>query len=454
MTEIKFGTDGWRATREDFTEENVARIALACAEYIGKSDTPVPVSFDNRLDSDKFALIAAKMLESCGIPAVITENSVPTPVLSYMVREFKSPLGIMITASHNPANWNGFKIKGPYAGSADPKITAKVQSLIDYKKTIQIPNICIKTFDPKPGYFKVLSKFIDIDLISSAKLELLINPMHGSGIGYLSEFLKGKANIREINNNIDHEFGGINPEPIDKNLKGFMSECKKSGISGISLDGDSDRLSGMGTDGVWINTHQIFAMLLKHLVMNKKWTGTVVKTFNLSDMISIMADKYSLPLKVTPIGFKYICDLMLSSDVLMGGEESGGMGFKYHIPERDAILASLLLIEAMAISKKSLNGMLGDIFEEFGRLYYDRVDLHLTDDQKQSVKTKLKGISEFAGRKIADIQTLDGTKLVFDNGDWIMFRASGTEPILRIYCEASDPQMVKEMLKNATSFAS
>ena len=270
--------------------------------------------------------------------------------------------------------------------------------------------------------------------------------MFGAGSGYLSQILGGHTIIEEINNIRDPYFGGINPEPIYNNLSKLMSLCKSSGLVGLALDGDADRIGAVQSDGTYINTHQIYTLLLYHLYKNRKLRGEVVKTFNMTIVADKMCSAWVLKLNETPIGFKYICDLMLQKDILLGGEESGGMGIKGHIPERDGILCALMLIELMVYEGKSLDHIIREISDQFGRYYYDRVDLHLNDEQKSKTISKVKALSEFGGCKICKKERLDGEKLFLDDESWILFRASGTEPLLRIYCEAKTASQVKHLL--------
>lgn len=449
---IKFGTDGWRALMSsDFTSENVAAVAVALAQFLGSTKDPVVIGYDNRLNSENFAKTAADKISSWGIKVLLSNSSCPTPAVSFHVVKNKAAAGVMITASHNPPQWNGFKIKGSYGGSASPEITKSIENILNSKKNNIVPEIkpsSISKLDPKKYYLDAVKTKVDLELISKAKIKIIVDPMFGSGIGYVSEALKGVAEVKEINNHRDTNFGGINPEPIAKNLGKLLSECKDLGLSGIALDGDSDRVGASRTDGVYINTHQIFALLLYHLAKNKKMTGEIVKTFNMSCQIDRMCDKFGFKLNVTPIGFKYICDLMLKKDILLGGEESGGMGFKDHIPERDAVLASLYLIELMACEKKNLDQILEKISNEFGYFYYNRIDLHIEEDRKKKFVSLMDTAppSSLCGHKVKEIQKLDGTKLIFGDGSWILFRASGTEPLLRIYCEAASTDRVNEFL--------
>lgn len=459
---IKFGTDGWRAViSDDFTFENVRIVSQAYCNYLlknGLSSKGIVVGYDNRFQSEHFAYEAAKVAASNGINVFLTQNSVPSPVTSFAVKSKALGGGIMITASHNPPEWNGFKIKSQFACSASQDITRSVESeVLNIKQPVISNDFAsrIQKFDPRGEYFAHLSKFIDFDLIKSANINIVIDPMHGSAIGYVSEILaKRGISCIQINDFRDPLFGGINPEPIPVNLTELSdivsdSSANKPGLwVGLATDGDGDRIGGVDGKGGFLTSHDMFVLLLKHLYENKKLTGSVVKTFNITNLVEMIANKYKLKLHETPIGFKYIADYMLKEDVLVGGEESGGIGIKGHIPERDGVLNSLLLLECMAYYKKDTRAILNDVMDEFGYFYYDRIDVHLTASQRDKVKEKLMSFrpATFAGEKVTEIKDLDGIKIFLRDKSWILFRLSGTEPLIRIYCEATSPEKVKMML--------
>jgi len=471
---IKFGTDGWRAKiADEFTFSNVTLVSQAIANHIkatGGANKPFVVGYDNRFLSEKFASTAAKVILSNGIACHLSLHALPSPALSFAVKTFNASGGIMITASHNPPEYNGLKFKAAYAGSASPTITAEIerelQKLTANPSKVTIDNVSdkeISRFDPKKKYFAHLKSFVDLNLIKNASLKVIVDPMFGSAANYLKEILKDEGIlIEEINAKRDPLFGGINPEPLPKNLEELTSSVKEAALNdraksviGIALDGDGDRISAVDQTGDFINPHNIFAILLKHLVEAKKMDGEVVKTFNSSNLISLIAKKYGIKVHETPIGFKYICDLMLKADILIGGEESGGIGIKGHIPERDGVLAGLLLLEAAASEKKSLKAILNSIMTEFGFYYYDRIDLKLSENKKQALRDFLRDSPPkvFAKNKVSKIETLDGTKLLLEGGSWILFRSSGTEPLLRIYCEATSRDLLFALLSEGEKMA-
>ena len=459
---IKFGTDGWRAIISDeFTFENVRTVAQAYCNYLTKNNLHtkgIVIGYDNRFESENFALESAKVAASNNIKAYLTDGPVPSPVTSFIVRNKSLGGGIMITASHNPPQWNGFKIKSQFACSASPDITKAVES--EVSKVIQPVNTSadpalISKINAKEEYFKHISNFVDFNVIKRANINIVIDPMHGSAAGYVKEILSKNGIVcMEINGTRDPLFGGVNPEPIPLNLSELSDLVKDSSLSkpglwiGIATDGDGDRIGGVDGRGGFLTSHDMFVLLLKHLVENKKLSGSVVKTFNITNLIGMLAAKYKLILHETPIGFKYIADYMLKEDVLIGGEESGGIGIKGHIPERDGVLNSLLLLECIAFYKKDARDILNQVMDEFGYFYYNRIDVHLTEEQRNNVKEKLKAYrpDKFIGEKVKDINDLDGTKIFLEDKSWILFRLSGTEPLIRIYSEATSSDKVKRML--------
>lgn len=452
---IKFGTDGWRAEiAGEFTIENVEKVSQAFCEHFSSSLGPVVIGYDNRFRSEDFAFAAAKVVAANGFDVYLSQSSCPTPATSFHVKNKKATAGIMITASHNPPIWNGFKVKGPYGGSADETITKSIEQKINKTTVKNLYTTKIKTFDPSEEYLNSIKKLVDIDKIKKVNQKLIINPMFGSGSGYFSKILSGIIEIKEINNFRDCYFGGVNPEPIPSNLKKFMQLCKSEKAIGIALDGDADRIGLVGSDGQYINTHQTFALILYHLVKNKKWTGNVVKTFNISQLIDLMAKEYNLKLFETPIGFKYICNLMREKDILIGGEESGGIGIKNHLPERDSLLAGLLVIELMSYENKPIEEILNDLSKKFSRFYYDRIDYKVDYLQKDRIKKLLANEQpkDFANLRVKEVKALDGYKFILEDDSWILFRLSGTEPLLRIYCESRSIENVTKLLEEGKNW--
>lgn len=459
---IKFGTDGWRARMaEDFTFDNVRLVTQALIEYVKDAclaDKGVVVGYDNRFQSEHFARAAAEVCSGAGIQTLLTDKAVSSPVLSYTVKNLGLGIGIMLTASHNPPEWNGFKIKENFGGSAFPETTQAVEKRIKDTLHIHPSSINLKTFDPLPAYLVKIKTLVDLELLNSQKLKIIIDPMHGSGAGY---FNKLGLDVTEIRGNRDPLFGGVNPEPLPVNLEESVSFVKETALkyrgeltACIVLDGDGDRLAAIDGTGQFINTHNVFTLLLRHLALHRKMDGDIVKTFNLSNLIDRVCRKNQRKLIVTPIGFKHVAKLMMAQDILLGGEESGGMGIKGFIPERDGVLAGLMLLELMAYEKKTLAQILREVMEEFGYYYYDRIDLHTEKAQDTVSALKAQPPHVFAGMGVSKVETLDGIKLNFADDSWILFRASGTEPLLRIYVEGRNPEEVKLLLNDGENIIS
>ncbi len=459
MKNIKFGTDGWRARiAEEFTFDNLRLVTQALVDWLrekGTAEQGLAVGYDNRFQSEDFAKVAAEVASGAGIQTYLTACPVPAPVLSFSVKHMKLAAGVMITASHNPPEWNGFKIKEDFGGSAFPETTKTIEKNLKEKLDIKPSSENVKIFDPRPPYFEKIKSLVDLDLIRNARLKLMLDSMHGSGAGYVKDL---GLPVFEIRGNRDPLFGGVNPEPIPLNLEESTSFVKETALkysseltACIVLDGDADRLAAIDGSGRFINTHNVFALLLHHLIVHRKLSGNVVKTFNISNLIDKLCEKYNRKLYVTPIGFKHVAELMLKEDILLGGEESGGMGIKGYIPERDGILAGLMLFELMAYEKKSLAQILDGIMKEHGYFYYDRADINTSRAQPLVDQWKKSPFKEFAGKKVVSVDTLDGLKLNFEDEGWILFRASGTEPLLRIYVEARSEKEVKQILGEGES---
>lgn len=457
MVTIKFGTDGWRAKMsEDFTKANVELVTQALVRYLQKKGelSGIAIGYDNRANSEVFARVAAEVVSGAGIKAYLTKHSVPSPVVSYAVKNRGLAAGIMITASHNPPDYNGFKIKEAFGGSAFPETTRGVEAHLTDLLEITPSSANLVEFNPDPEYLAKLSELADIKTINRAGLEIVIDPMHGSGAGY---FAKLGIKATEIRGKRDTTFGGINPEPLAVNLQSSINFMKTFGARLTSpavcivLDGDADRIAGIDQTGEYINTHKIFSLLLKHLHENRKLTGTVVKTFNISNLVDSMCADYKVPLEVKPIGFKYIAKEMLEKKVVLGGEESGGMGIYGFIPERDGILAGLMLLELMAKEQKTLAKIADELMVKYGYYYYNRNDIRTTKGPEKVEELKQSPPAVFAGKKIAKTETLDGLKFTFEDNAWILFRASGTEPLLRIYAEGRTQAEVDFFLQEAAA---
>jgi phosphomannomutase len=460
---ISFGTDGWRGLiAQDFTFQNVRVVARAIARYVIANEKPqqgLIVGYDCRFLSDRFALAAAEEIAISGIPIWLAESYTPTPAISFAVRNQKTAGAVMITASHNPWQWNGVKFKAYFGGSASPEIIKKIEA--------ELPNAAANTLHPRPltierldlvgSYLENLEKLIDLQSIAQRKFLFVVDPMYGAARGSIARFLEQHGILcREIHGEANPMFGGLNPEPIEPHMEGLRRAVgEMRADAGFSTDGDADRLGAMDRSGRFIDSHRIFSVLLRYLVEVRGMKGGVVKTFSTTKLVDKLAAKYSLPVYETPIGFKYLCALMLSKDILIGGEESGGIGIpSLGGPERDGILNTLLLAEAMAHYGKSLGELVEQLEGEFGPHQYGRIDLALHPGQKERAIEAVShsDLGDFAGSRIVRREDMDGIKLYLDNEAWLLLRPSGTEPLLRIYAEAPSKSVVSTLLARTEAF--
>ncbi len=459
VSEIRFGTDGWRGViAEDFTESNVRLAAYAIARFIVRATDPqrgVLVAYDNRFASDRFARVAAETVAMTGTTVHLTECSCPAPALSLLVRQRGAAGGIMITASHNPYKWNGVKFKASYGSSALPSIITQIEQELAVVTRDGVPALpprsdLVHSLDPKAPYLDTIEKLVDWDRLRAAKLRFVTDPMYGSASGLLRALCaRNGVACDEIHGERDPLFGGIHPEPIEPHVE----EARQAVLAGrydaaLCADGDGDRIGAIDRDGTFITPHQIFALLLWHLAGTRGLTGDVAKTFSSTKLIDKIAAKYSRTVFETPIGFKHICELMLERDILLGGEESGGIGTKLYLPERDATVMALLLAELMAWHGKTLGELVGILHAEFGEFHYGRVDLELRPGQKERAivrysDAKMKRVLDW---RITRREDIDGIKLYLGEIGWLMLRASGTEPVLRVYAETSNAAVTKRVL--------
>lgn len=459
--QIKFGTDGWRGIiAREFTFDNLSVVAQATMDYLhreGLAGKGLVIGYDRRFLSREFAERVAEIAAGNGIQSWLSDGYAPTPAISWAVHERQAGAGIMITASHNPPRYNGFKVKESFGGSARPTTTKVLEEIVaanmaSHRSVLAQPlaeaisSGTVNVIDPRGPYFAQLARYVDLELIRKAGIKAVVDPMYGAGTGFIPELLSGTAEIHTLDN---PSFGGQPPEPIEEHLQ-ELSLLVKSGLYqvGLALDGDADRIGAVDETGEFFSSHRIFTVLLRHLYERKGLRGGVVKTVSTTRMIDLLAAKYGLALRETPIGFKHICELMLENDILMGGEESGGLGVKGHIPERDGILMGLLLLEAMAMSGKGLRRLLEETMDEIGHFYYQRIDTPIENAAKERLVEKLKagGLKSIASRPVAGENFTDGFKYLFADGSWLLIRPSGTEPVLRLYSEASDPETVGQLL--------
>ena len=460
MDRIKFGTDGWRGViADDFTFANVERVAAAMAAYVKTEVEPergLIVGYDTRFVSAEAAELVAQVVAGAGLPVTLADRATPTPAVSYAVVARKAAGGIMVTASHNPYRWNGIKFKASYGGSAAPSIMRRIEEHLDKSESSRSRR-GISVEDLVTPYLARLRELVRLDRIASSGRRLVIDPMYGAGRGVLARlFQPAGIPFCEIHGEHNPLFPGLNPEPIEPHVMDLRWTVKDGGYdAGLATDGDADRLGAIDCTGAFIDSHKIFCLLFQHLVEDRGWSGEVVKTFSTTRMVDKMAAKYGLPVHLTPIGFKYICELMLTRDILIGGEESGGIGIKGHLPERDGLLNSLLLAEVMADRGKTLGELVNDLSCEFGWHDYGRVDLEIGHEAMARLLAHVKShaFKKVAGMLITNTEDLDGFKMSFGDDAWLLVRPSGTENMLRLYAEAPTREQVYTMLKEMTTLA-
>lgn len=454
--EIKFGTDGWRALiARDYTFANVERVSQAYADFLlaeGPSSPFVVVGYDRRFMSESFAARAAEVLTGNGCRVALFSEAMPTPLISWAVKDLQANGGVVITASHNPPDFNGFKIKAPWGGSAAPDTTAAVERLVDANPPRRAPfsSDSSQLDKSSDSYRKQITSFLDLDRLRNLNGTVVIDPMHGSGGHWVESFLKGgRLKVQTIRGHRDPLFGGVNPEPIDSNLAALKHRVSETNaLVGLATDGDADRVGAVNERGETLTMHDVVPLVLLHLARNRGMQGGVVRTFSQSVLLKRIAAAHDLKLYETAIGFKYIADLMLNDDILIGAEESGGIGVKNHIPERDGILNSLLFLEAIAAAGQSPSEMLQALHREFGEFHFGRRDQKVEVNVGQSLVARLASAppAQVAGDKVLEVQTIDGAKLLFADESWLLFRQSGTEPMLRIYAEATSVAKMNALL--------
>jgi len=465
VSNIKFGTDGWRGViAEDYTFDNVRKVSYAIARYVVRHEQPtrgVLVGYDTRFGSENFARVAAEAVAMTGTPVWLAEKACPSPALSLLVKQRGAAGGIMITASHNPYKWNGVKFKASYGSSALPSIVAKVEEELKVVLRDGVPALpprkdLLQSLDVLTPYLERIQKLVDWDRIRAAKMHYVVDPMHGAARGLLRELMtRHGVACDEIRGTRDPLFGGVNPEPIEPHVEALRQAVLKGGYdAGLCADGDGDRIGAMDRDGTFVTPHQIFSLLLWHLAGTRQIPGDVAKTFTATKMVDKIAAKYGRKVYEVPVGFKYICELMLENDILLGGEESGGIGSKLYLPERDATVMALLLVELMAWHGKTLGELVRQLHAEYGEHHYGRVDLELKPGQKE------KALERFANGKLKRLldwpvvrrEDLDGIKVYLGEIGWVMVRGSGTEPVLRIYSETTRPETTRRILDEVSAF--
>jgi alpha-D-glucose phosphate-specific phosphoglucomutase len=460
MNTIKFGTDGWRGViDEDFTIANARIVAAAIARYVVRAEDPrkgVIIGYDHRYISDSVASGIADVFSTTGTPVWLTDKPCPTPAISLLVRQRNAAGGIVVTASHNPCSWNGIKYKASYGSSALPSIVSQIERELVRVQANSVPPLpprkeLIHSLDPRTPYLDTIEKLVDWQRLRDAKFRFVVDPMHGSAAGLLHQlFVRNGIASEEIRGTRDPRFGGVHPEPIEPHIEALRKAVLAGKFNaGFAADGDGDRIGAIDRDGTFINPHQIFALLVWHLIGTRKLPGDIAKTFSVTKLIDALASKYQRKLHEVPIGFKYICELMLEQNILIGGEESGGIGTSLYLPERDATVSALLLAELMAWHGRSLGELIGALHREFGEFHYGRIDLDVKPAQKQNAIAYFSDekLKRFAEWPITRRENLDGIKLYLDDIGWVMVRASGTENLLRIYAETSKAASTQNVLR-------
>jgi len=473
---IHFGTDGWRAVISDtFTFHNLRLVGQAIADAVGSGHwlngktTPATidlhkmvVGYDTRFLSDRYAVDMSRVLAANGFKVILSQSDAPTPVISFTVRQQGAIGGVMITASHNAPRYNGVKLKAAYGGSALPEQCRRVEvylndneargrgpNQMDFEQARQAG--LIQRINPLPAYYEHLRTLINFDLIAENPLRVVVDSMYGSGRGVIKGILQGTGcEVQEIRAELNPGFGGVHPEPISRYLGALASAISMGmGDLGLVTDGDADRIGAMDGRGNFVDPHKIMALSLRHLVEKRGWRGPVIRTVSTSSMIDRLAERYGLPVHETPVGFNHIADYMLKGDVLIGGEESGGISFHGHIPEGDGILMGLLLLEIVATSGRTLYELVENLLEEVGPSFYQRTDLRLSHPvSKEAMNRGLveEAPADIGGEKVSSVSTIDGVKYMIADGSWLLIRPSGTEPVLRVYAEGRTPQMVQALL--------
>jgi len=451
MTKIKFGTDGWRAIiAKDFTVENVARVTIATAEWIMSNNKTkkVVVGHDCRFAGELFADTVAKVFAAKGIHVLLAKGFVSTPMVSLGTKKYGASIGVILTASHNPPAYNGYKLKSEFGGPLSPVKVQEIEDIIPEKNSIDLESVSleeliqqgkVEIIPLEDDYIQHVEKNFDLPAIRKSKLRFAYDAMYGAGQRVVPRILPETMLLHCIHN---PSFKGQAPEPIHKNLIEFSELIKNSGNieCGLATDGDADRIGLYNSRGEFIDSHHIILLLIHYLVKYKGIKAKVVTAFSTTPRVKIMCDHYGLDSEVVKSGFKYIADIMVDQDILLGGEESGGIAITGHIPERDGIWMGLVIWEFMAKSGKTLDELIDEVYAITGKFAFERNDLHLKEDLKQRIVAKIQsgGWEKFGPYTVRNVESIDGTKYYFDNNEWVMIRPSGTEPVLRVYAESSD----------------
>lgn len=461
---IKFGTDGWRAIiADEYTFENVRFCAAGTAEYVkraGLAERGLVIGYDTRFASAEFAAAAAEVVMAAGVKVYLCDSPAPTPVIGYSILTHKAAGSIVITSSHNPADYNGFKVRTADAASASPKVLAEIESMIADVYGREVPRIpieeskargLVQTFDPKPAYIGHLRELIDFGALRGAGLKVVADPMFGAGMGYLPEVLSGgKTKVHEIRGEINPAFPGMhNPEPIPRNLEATVAAVREFGADvALCTDGDADRVGVIDHTGRFVNQLETYALLAYYLLEVRGERGPMVKSVTTTSMIWRLGELYDVPVIETPVGFKYLGPKMQETDALIAGEESGGFAFRGHLPERDGVLSALYILDLMARRNKKLPALIGELYAKVGPHYYDRIDITMDPAERDRIAALLPSLnpSDVAGLRVESLDRTDGLRFMLADGAWALIRLSGTEPLMRIYTEVREKSHVQPVL--------
>ncbi|MDO8614191.1 MAG: phosphoglucomutase/phosphomannomutase family protein [Dehalococcoidia bacterium] len=463
-TPIRFGTDGWRAIiAEDFTFANVRACAQATARYIqgtGMADRGIVVGYDTRFASEEFAAAVAEVMAGNGIPVYLCEAPAPTPVIGYAILTHKAAGSVVITSSHNPALYSGFKVRTEYAGAAPPEVLAQIEALIPAALAGDVPRLgleeakergLVQTFDPQPEYLRHLSGLLELDRLRDAGLRVVLDPMYGAGAGYLKALLSGgKTQVWEMRGERNPAFPGMhNPEPIPRNLEATSAFVREKGAqAALATDGDADRIGVLDGQGRFVNQLETFALLAYYLLEVRGLRGPIVKSVTTTSMVRRLGELYGVPVHETGVGFKYLGPRMRETDALIAGEESGGFAFRGHLPERDGVLSGLYVLDLMARRGKELPELIEELFAKVGPHYYDRIDITLTESERDRIAAMLPDLQPtgIAGLPVTGYDRTDGLRFLLADGAWALIRLSGTEPLMRIYTEVREQDQVQPVL--------
>ena len=471
-TRIRFGTDGWRAViAEDFTFDNVRICAQATSDYLSRSGLAsrgLIVGYDTRFASEDFAAAVAEVAAGNGIQTYLCDTPTPTPVVSYGTMARKAGGAVIITASHNPGAWNGFKIKSESGTSAPPEVTGEVEknisSLAGPSAIRRMPLAralslgTVKRVDLGAIYLEQLARLVDLGVLRNTSMKIIVDPMHGAGAGYLQKLLKGgRIDVVQIEGDRNPLFPGMErPEPIAPNLTALSASVRRRKASvGLATDGDADRFGAVDENGLFLTTLQMYALLCLYLLEVRGERGLIVRTITTTAMLDRLGEIYHVPVRETPVGFKWVAPVMAKENALIGGEESGGYGFRGHVVERDGILASLYFLDFMARTGKKPSQLLNDLYSKVGPHHFDRIDVEFPEEERAQITGRVRTSphSNVVGKAVARYETTDGFRFVLDDTSWLLIRFSGTEPLLRVYAEAKTPARVQELLSAGRKMA-